>query len=204
MRAVSSSDSGPSEIASALRLPQLRPRRADDKQRHACDPLRQLVDEVKQGIVGPMQVLEDEHGRAPLGKRLEEAAPGGEAFAAVLAAARLVGCEPEQRPQVRRHPVTVRLRQEVGEHRCQFRLADIATIGPEHADLRLDDLAESPEAHTLAVRQRAALPPSNDLLVRIDNRKELADQPALAYPRDAGHGHKLRLALASRTLERAD
>ena len=58
-----------------------------------------MVDEVEQVVVGPVQVLEDEHERALLGEGLEEPSPGGEALRAV--AARLtLGGEADQRPQV--------------------------------------------------------------------------------------------------------
>ena len=67
-------------------LEQLRPRRADDEQRHAGRPVDEVVDEVEQAVVGPVQILEDEHERALLGERLEEAAPGGERLVAAVAA----------------------------------------------------------------------------------------------------------------------
>ena len=65
---------------------QLRAGAADDEQRHARRPVDEAVDEVQQPVVGPVQILEDEHGRPVLGDRLEEAAPRGERLAASLAA----------------------------------------------------------------------------------------------------------------------
>src|SRR5437660_3033650 len=53
--------------------------RADDEQRHAADAFGQRVDEVEQLVIGPLQVFEDEYERSPLGKCLNEAAPGGKA-----------------------------------------------------------------------------------------------------------------------------
>lgn len=41
-------------------LEELGPRGSDDQERHVADPLDQLVDEVEQARVRPMQVLEDE------------------------------------------------------------------------------------------------------------------------------------------------
>jgi hypothetical protein len=42
-----------------------------------------MIDEVEQALVRPVQVLEDEDERAPVGESLEEAAPGGEALVEV-------------------------------------------------------------------------------------------------------------------------
>ena len=83
-RAVSSSESGVSEIVLAFVFPppharssleQLRPGGADDQQRHRAGPVSEQVDEVQQGVVGPVDVLEHEHRRAVLGQRLEEPPP---------------------------------------------------------------------------------------------------------------------------------
>ena len=53
------------------------------------------------------QVLEDEDERAPLGKRLEEAPPGGERLAALVLAQLLVRAEPDERLQPPDHPVRI-------------------------------------------------------------------------------------------------
>ena len=45
-------------------LLQLGTRRAEDKQRHALRPVGQVLEEGQQRIIGPVQVLEDEHRRA--------------------------------------------------------------------------------------------------------------------------------------------
>ena len=58
-------------------LQELGARGREYEQRNAARPLDQLVDELQQRIVGPVQILEHEHERPLLGQRLEEAAPGG-------------------------------------------------------------------------------------------------------------------------------
>ena len=78
-------------------LEQLRPRGAEDEQRHPAHPRDQSVDELEQGVVGPVQVFEDEHERPLLGKRLEKPAPGGRAL---LGAAGVLLGDPGERPQV--------------------------------------------------------------------------------------------------------
>ena len=65
---------------------QLGPRGADEEQRHAARPLDQVVDEVEQVVVGPVEVLEHEHERPLVGEPLEEAAPGGERLLAPVTA----------------------------------------------------------------------------------------------------------------------
>ena len=94
-RAISSSESGDERdgggvaLAAApagTALEQLGPRRADDQQRHGDRPVGEVVDEVEQPVVGPVQVLEDQHGRPHLAERLEEAPPRREALLSLAAA----------------------------------------------------------------------------------------------------------------------
>ena len=82
-------------------LQQLRAGGADREQRDLADPLDERVDEVEQGVVGPVQVLEDEHERPLLGEALEEAAPGRDAL---LGAARVGLRDAGERSQVALEP----------------------------------------------------------------------------------------------------
>ena len=83
---------------------QLGPGGADDEQRHPGRPVDQVVDEVEQVVVGPVQVLEDQHQRPLLGELLEEAPPRGEGLVPHVAAALGAAGEPDERPQVRLAP----------------------------------------------------------------------------------------------------
>jgi hypothetical protein len=83
-------------------LQELRARRPEHEQRDAARSLNQLVDEVEQGIVGPVQILEHEHERPLVGQRLEEATPGGEAL--LRAGGPLLG-EAGERTQVAIEPL---------------------------------------------------------------------------------------------------
>ena len=56
-------------------LEQLRPGEREDQDRDAAAPLEQVVDEVEQARVGPVQVLEDEDDGARRGDPLEERPP---------------------------------------------------------------------------------------------------------------------------------
>ena len=88
-------------------LEELRPRAADDEERDAAQPVDELVDEVEQALVGPVQVLEHEHERPLLGERLEEAPPGGEGLSAAVAAEAGVRLESDQRAEVRLDPARI-------------------------------------------------------------------------------------------------
>ena len=93
-RAVSSGESGPSDTVSAFRLPppQSGRRSSSSGRAHATtssgtplDEIDQAVDEVEEPVVGPLQVVDHEHERAPLGERLEEDAPAGEELRSTVA-----------------------------------------------------------------------------------------------------------------------
>src|SRR5262249_56310209 len=65
---------------------QLRPRGADNEQRDSGRPIDQVIDEVQQVVVRPVQVLEDEYERPFVRKALEEPPPGGERLVALVTA----------------------------------------------------------------------------------------------------------------------
>ena len=55
----------------------------DHEQRHRLGAVGQVLEEREHRVVGPVQVLEDEHGRALLGDVLEEPPPRGEQLVAL-------------------------------------------------------------------------------------------------------------------------
>ena len=141
-------------------LEQLGARRADDEQRHAGRPVGEIVDEVEQAVVGPVQILEDEHQRPLLGQRLEQAAPRRERLVAAVARVLAGRAEADERAQEAADPAALRLvGEDVLEHRGQLRLGGVERVALEDPGLRLHDLAERPVAEALAVGQRPALPP---------------------------------------------
>ena len=86
-------------------------------------------------------------------------------------------------------------------HRLELLLRRRGVVGLEDPGVRLDDLAERPEAHALAVREGTALAPGDDLLFCVRDLEELGDQAALADPRNADEGQKLGDALVTGTVE---
>ena len=98
-------DRGRVRLPSAPALPaleQFRPRSAENEDRRRPRPLDELVDEIEEPLVGPVEVLEDEHHRPLLRNRLEEAPPRGEALA--LDDRLVVRGEPDKAAQPRCHP----------------------------------------------------------------------------------------------------
>ena len=79
--------------------------------------------------------------------------------------------------------------------RPSFSRGDRGRVVLVDAALGLDDLSERPEGDALAVRQAAAVPPRDDLLVVGHRLAELCHEPALADPRDADERHQLRRAV---------
>ena len=57
---------------------QLGASRPDDEEWNGRCPIREVVDEVEEPVVGPVEIFEDEHQRALLGRRLEQPPPGCE------------------------------------------------------------------------------------------------------------------------------
>ena len=141
-------------------LQELGARGAEHEQRHAARALDELVDEVEQRVVGPVQILEHEHQRPPLGQRLEEAAPGGERLSA-LRSPRSSSAETDERPQMALEPLRLgRVDPRLADGAAELLLGLLGGSRLEDARLRLDDLGQRPERHAVAVGKRAALAPA--------------------------------------------
>ena len=56
-------------------LEQLRPRGRDHEEWNAVKPVDNVVEEIEKAVVGPMQVLEHEHGRPAFGDRFKKPSP---------------------------------------------------------------------------------------------------------------------------------
>ena len=157
-------------------LEELGPRRRDDHERHMGDMACEVLQEVEEGVVRPVEVLDYEHGEFACCEVLKEAQPGGE----VLLTLRRRRLETEEGAQALPEPGPVlALRQ----HGLELRLDRLAAVGLEDAGVRLDDLRECPEGDPLAIGQAATLSPGDHLRSGVDAGEQLADQPGLA---DAG------------------
>ncbi len=111
----------------------------------SAHPVDELVDEVEQALVGPVQVLEHEDERPLLGERLEEAPPGGEGLAAAVSSEPGLGLESDERTKMRLDPAGVAgVLDGVLDGRVQ--LLGRVRLGVSLGDprLRLHDLARAP------------------------------------------------------------
>ena len=183
-------------------LEELGPRRRDDEQRYVGHPVDELVEEVEEALVGPVDVLDDDDERALLGETLEEAAPGGERLVPAIASQLRFAGEAEEREEMCLDP---RLVAGSGE-RVLHGLVDLrrdllGRVLLEDASLRLDDLAERPQRDPVAVGEAATLAPGDELRVGVDDSMELVDEAALADAGDADQREELRRALVPRPLE---
>ena len=163
-----------------------------------------MIDEIEQAVVGPMQVFENEHEWALVGQRLKEAAPSRERLSAVVATEFSARLKANERAQVTFDPLGVRcLQRERPDRPGELGLGLLGWIGVKDSRVGLDDLAKRPEGDSFRVRERAALPPGDELGALRDELEQLGNEAALA---DAGHadeGHELDRALVLGPLERA-
>src|SRR5437763_9853289 len=99
------------------------------------------------------------------------------------------------------HPVALVLVDRLRDRLAKFLDGGVGRVVLVDAGLRLHHLADGPEADARAVRQRAALPPPDQLWRLLDPLEQLRDQPRLADPGDADQRHELRLAAADGAVE---
>ena len=124
---------------------QLRSSSADDEDRNAGCPFDEVIDEIEEPFVSPVQVLEDEDEWPLLGDCLEEAPPGGEGFRTVVTAQLMLAFGSDQRPQAPGDPVRIVALEKGRSARTQPLLRVLTRVRLEDSRLRLDDLAERPE-----------------------------------------------------------
>src|ERR671922_94050 len=183
----------------------LGPGGGDDEDGDARGPVDQVVDEVEQALVGPVEVLDDDYERVELGEALEEPAPGGEALRTPVGACLLAVRKPDERLELPQDPRgLVMVGNRLLDDGAQLLRGPLLRLALEDPGVRLEDLAERPERHAVAVGKAAALAPVDELRPRVDLREELVDEPALADARHADERDELRRALVLRTGKRAD
>ena len=178
--------------------------RTDQHERNAARPIRHVVDEVEQIVVGPVEILEDEDERIRLGDRLEESPPGGERLAPAVCARLASPAQPRQRPQVTFDPPSLHL---VGDHPidrgAELCFGRLRVVALKHSCVGLRHLAERPVCDSLAVGKRATLAPGDeDARVRVQSLVELPHQSALADSGNADECDQLWGAGACRARKR--
>src|SRR5512133_1015003 len=186
---------------------QLRSRGGNEEDGDVGEPVGQLVDEVEEAVVRPVQVLEHEHERTLLRERFEEPAPRRKCLVSPIGrtAGVAVAREPGERTHVRGDPARLRLVLQQASDRSAELLGSLRLgVRLEHAGLRLHHLADGPDANAFARGERAALAPGHEPLIALDRMEQLGEEPALADPGDADERHELWRSLAHRPLESGD
>ena len=143
-------------------LEQLGSGSAYQEERHALDPVGQLLEECEQGVVRPVEVLEHQHDR-PL---------GGKVLAGTAATRRTTPRGQRGRPT----PTSGASRGEqpprsgiVGSDlACELGCGFAGGVRLEDPALGLDDLAERPERDAVAVREASSLAPAHELAASLD------------------------------------
>jgi hypothetical protein len=137
-----------------------------------------MLDEVQEALVGPVEILDDEHERPLRRDRLEETAPGEERLGLAALAGGAIPCETDQGAQVGQDPLGVAaLANRLRDRAPEFCFGVIGRVRLQNPGLRLDHFGQSPEAHAFAVGQATALAPVDELRIGFDRPEELVDEP---------------------------
>ena len=148
-------------------------------------PLEDVVDEVEQARVRPLEVLEEQNGHAAIGDPLEEGSPCREQLLALAGASLL---HAEQLKQAGLDPAPLlRIGNILRDRRGDPLPGGRGVIGLGESRALTDHLAERPEGDALPVCGGSALVPVDVLDHTVDVLVELPSQAALA---DAGHAHE--------------
>ena len=172
--------------------------------RHAFDQLDEAVDEVEQPVVRPLQVVEHEHERSPLGQRLEERPPRGEQLGAAIAERHVLRHQTHQGSEARRDPVALGFGNDLVDRARELLRRHGRGVVLVDPRLCLHDLAERPERHAVPVGETTAVAPRDDLLVVRHGPAELGHETALADARHSDERHELRRAVDPHARERPE
>jgi len=174
-------------------------REREHEQRMVAPPLNQVVDEVEQRVVGPLEVLEDHHHRSTVGDAFEEQAPAGEQ---VVARGARAFFQPEEMREPRLDPSTLL---GIGDELLD---AGVELLGGGRGRLVLRDpsagahhLRERPVRDAVAVREASTAMPPDHVDQSVDVLQELPRQARLADPSDPDHGEQVRAALVGARVE---
>ncbi len=165
----------------------------------ATRPLEQVLDEVEQSSVRPVQVLEDQHDRPLLGEALEEEPPGREEVLPVGGGS-LGQAEQVREPRLEPGPLLLvgDVLLDRGAELCERGLGRLLLEDPRpHAH----HLGERPVRHTLAVGKTTAAVPPEEVGEPVDVLLELPGEARLPETRRADDRDELRLALFRRAVE---
>ena len=200
--------SGESEIVVALRLPpphagaaleELGTRRTEEQERHLPTPVEEVLQEVQQGVVGPVQVLDDEHARPPRRHLLEKPPPRGERLLAARGDAVALRADERRKPGLQPCRL-VHVRERLGHGLRELAARRGGVVRLEDSGFGLHDLAQCPERDALAVGEAAPVAPGDEIGTIVEHGTKLRGQATLPDPGLTDDGHQLhgRLALGAK------
>ena len=158
-------DGGPARAPAGPALQQLRPGGGQDQDgRRAGVPVAEALDEVEQGVVGPVQVLQGQDQRPGRGQAVQEAPPGGELLLAVggggrPGAPRAAAADADQAAQVTGDPGGGDRLGHRARGRDQPPPGELGAVALQDAGLGLDRLGQRPEGRPVAIGEGPPLPP---------------------------------------------
>ena len=172
----------------------LRTRQHEEKQRVVARPLEQVIQELEQAGVGPLQVLDEHHNRAVLGQPLEEQAPSREQL---FSRQHLWRQKTEQLAEAWGNELSLSAvgdppfeagPESLADDLLWILLADLQS-GSHH-------LRERPVAHALPVGETPAGVPEHGSRQAVGVLEELPGKTRLAHAGHAGYQHQsCRVAL---------
>ena len=156
-------------------------------------PVDEVLDEVEERAVCPVDVLEDENDRKRLGHALEEEPPGGEEVFLVGRAALL---ETEKMREARLHEAPLVRIGDVGiDGGAELRRRGDGVLVLEDPRAQAHHLRERPERDSLTVGEAAAAVPPGVRRQPVEVLLELPREAGLADAADAHHRDEMRSAL---------
>ena len=171
-------------------LQQLGPGHRDQQQARLPGQGGHLLQQVEQGRLGPVEVVDHHHQRLPVGQHLQE--PPHRPH-------RVLGGhrgrpQPDQPPQPVGHLLGVRYAQQL----LQLGLGLVGRVGGLDLGGPADDLGHRPEAAALGVGRALAVEHGGGVVQGVHGRR---DQPGLAHPGRAEHGQQVAGRGPDRPLE---
>ena len=128
----------------------------DDEDRDAAGPVDEVVDEVEQAVVGPLEVLETSTSGRWSASASRSCRHAANASARRSLAGSCSGREADERAARATRPTRLVRRRAAATVACELLARLLGVVRLEDAGLRLDHLAERPEADAFAVGQASA------------------------------------------------
>jgi hypothetical protein len=170
---------------------ELGPRKSKHEDRVTPRPLEQVLDEVEQAFVSPLEILEDEDDGVRVRHALEEEPPCREELLA-LALLRRPPAEELHQPRLEEGAFFC-IEEVLDERGAKLFHPSALTLVLRDAAAHSHHVGERPVRHALAVREAAAAMPPDRLGDSVEVLVELPRQARLADAGDPGRGDEVRL-----------